>query len=224
MRRDTKNETEDSKNKIGVVSKIFKIIFFTIAIIILLIAGTIMIKANINPDKVPDIFGYKPMIVLSGSMETSIHTGDLVFVKMVDTTTLKNGDVIAFRNEENTVTTHRIIEIIYENGKQYFKTKGDANTAEDLSLVEMEDVEGIYVGRLAKVGNFLMFMQKPIGLCTVLLTILVIGLIWLYLVNKKDEKEYRKMDEKERLEFEEFKRQKEEAEKQKEVEKQKENK
>ena len=199
----------NTKKKNGVIGKIFKIIFFTIAIIILLIAGTIMIKANTHPDKVPDVFGYKPMIVLSGSMETSIHTGDLVFVKMVDTTTLKENDVIAFRNEENTVTTHRIVEIVYENGKQYFRTKGDANNVEDMNLVEMEDVEGVYVGRLAGVGNFLMFMQKPIGLFMVLLIILVIGLIWLYIVNKKDEKEYRKEKEKDRLEFEEFKRQKE---------------
>lgn len=199
----------NTKKREGVFGRVFKIIFFILAIIILLIAGSIMIKANTHPDKVPDVFGYKPMIVLSGSMETSIHTGDLVFVKMVDTTTLKENDVIAFRNEEDTVTTHRIVEIVYENGKQYFKTKGDANNVEDMNLVEMEDVEGIYIGRLAGVGNFLMFLQKPIGLFTVLLVILVIGLIWLYIVNKKDEKEYRKENEKDRLEFEEFKRQRE---------------
>ena len=45
------------------------------------------------------------MIVLSGSMETAIYTGDLVFVKVVDTDTLKTGDIIAFRNEADTVTT-----------------------------------------------------------------------------------------------------------------------
>ena len=143
------------------IGKVIKIIIFIIAFLNLFVAGTIMYKANRYPDQVPDVFGYKPMIVLSGSMETSIHTGDLVFVKMIDTTTLKKGDVIAFRNEENTVTTHRIVEIVYENGKQYFRTKGDANNAEDLNLVEMKDVERIYVGRLAKVGNFLMFMQQP---------------------------------------------------------------
>ena len=201
-----KNNTQ---KKNGITGKIFKIIFFTIAIIILVIAGSIMIKANIHPDKVPDVFGYKPMIVLSGSMETAIHTGDLAFVKIVDTTTLKQGDVIAFRNEEDTVTTHRIVEIVFEDGKQYFRTKGDANSSEDLDLVKMEDVEGIYVGKLSGVGNFLMFMQQPIGLVTALLIILVIGLMWLYIVNRKDEKRYRAEEEKDREEFEKFKRQKE---------------
>ncbi len=208
---------ETAEKRSGIIGKIFKILFFSIAIIILLIAGMILYKANTNPDKIPDVFGYKPMIVLSGSMETSIHTGDLVFVKIVDTTTLKKDDVIAFRNEQDTVTTHRIAEIVYENGNQYFKTKGDANNSEDANLVAMEDVEGIYVGKIAGLGKFLMFMQKPMGLCVVLLVILVIGLIWLYIVNKRDEKKYRKEEEKDRQEFEEFK-------KQRDIEREKENK
>ena len=182
------------QNKSGIVSKICKVFLLFIAFVILLIAGIIMYKANTDPDKVPDVFGYKPMIVLSGSMETSIHTGDLVFVKMVDTTSLKQNDVIAFRNESNTVTTHRIVEIVYENGKQYFKTKGDANNANDKNLVAMKDVEGLYVARIPKAGNLLMFMQKPIGLFIALLVILVIGLLWLYMVSRKDDKEYRKID------------------------------
>ena len=206
----------DKKSKRGIIGRIFKIIFITIAIIILFVAALIMYKANSDPDKVPDVFGYKPMIVLSGSMETSIHTGDLVFVKMVDTTTLKKGDVIAFRNESDTVTTHRIVDVVFEDGKQYFKTKGDANNAEDVNLVAMEDIEGIYVARIPKAGNFLMFMQKPIGLFIVLLVILVIGLLWLYIISRKDDKKYRREEEKDRLEFEEFKRQRE-------IERQKEN-
>ncbi len=208
---------KNKQNKKGIVGKVCKIIFFSFAFIILLIAGIIMYKANTDPAKVPDVFGYKPMIVLSGSMETSIHTGDLVFVKMVDTTTLKKNDVIAFRNEADTVTTHRIVDIVFEDGKQFFQTKGDANNANDKNLVAMEDVEGLYVGRIAGAGNFLMFMQKPIGLFIVLLVILVIGLLWLYIVSRRDDKKYRKEDEKDRLEFEEFKRQRE-------LERQKENK
>ena len=197
------------ENKKGIVGKVCKIFFFSFTFIILLIAAMIMYKANTDPDKVPDVFGYKPMIVLSGSMETSIHTGDLVFVKMVDTTSLKKNDVIAFRNETDTVTTHRIVDIVYEDGKQYFKTKGDANNTNDKNLVAMKDVEGLYVARIPKAGNFLMFMKKPIGLFVVLLVILVIGLLWLYIVSRKDAKKYHKEEEQDRLEFEEFKKKRE---------------
>ena len=197
---------EKSNSTIG---KIVKIIVAIIAIPILLISIMIVYKANKYPDKIPDIFGIKPMIVLSGSMEAQIHTGDLVFVKMVDTNILKENDVISFRNEEDKVTTHRIVEIIDENGTRKFRTKGDANNTEDDKLVEEKDVEGIYIARIAGVGNFLMFMHEPIGLATILIVILVIGLIWLHFANKHDDKVFAFENEQERKEFEEYKKMKE---------------
>ena len=192
------------------VGKIIKIVFFIIAIPLLIMACIIMYKANKYPDKVPDVFGIKPMIVLSGSMETSIYTGDLVFVRMVDTDTLKENDVIAFRNEENKVTTHRIIEVIKENGQTLYRTKGDNNSSEDANLVKTSDVEGIYFYRIAELGNFLMFMQQPIGLAVVLLFILVVGLICLHIINKVEDKKISEEDKKYMKEFEEFKRKQQE--------------
>ena len=62
----------------AIVGKIIKMIVAIIAIPILTISIMIIYKANKYPDKIPDIFGIKPMIVLSGSMEAKIHTGDLV--------------------------------------------------------------------------------------------------------------------------------------------------
>lgn len=195
------------KKKIS-ISYIIKVIFFMICIILLLIGMSIIYKANKYPDKVPDVFGIKPFIVLSGSMETEIYTGDLAFVKFIEPKELKPNDIIAFRNEENTVTTHRIIEIIKENGQTFYKTKGDANNTEDASLVSTDSVEGIYIGKIPKLGNMLMFLQEPIGLVIVLLVILVIGMIWLYATNKSDMKKVIQEDEKYRKEFEEFKRKK----------------
>ena len=190
------------------ISSIIKAIFFIICIILLLMGMSIIYKANKYPDKVPDVFGIKPFIVLSGSMETEIYTGDLAFVKIIEPKELKQNDVIAFRNAENTVTTHRIIEIIEENGQTFYKTKGDANNTEDASLVSTDEVEGIYIGKISKLGNMLMFLQEPIGLVIVLLVILVIGMIWLYATNKSDMKKVIAEDEKYRKEFEEFKRKK----------------
>ncbi len=197
----------------SIIAKIIKILVIIIAIPLLLISIVIVYKANKYPDKIPDIFGIKPMIVLSGSMESKIHTGDLVFVKIVDTNTLKENDVISFRNEDDKVTTHRIVEIIEEDGSKKFRTKGDANNTEDTNLVEEKAVEGIYVARIAKVGNFLMFMHQPIGLATVLIIILLIGLIWLYFANKHDDKVLAYENEQERREFEEYKKMKEQQKK-----------
>ena len=182
------------KNIMWQIGRVIKAIFFIMAILILASAITIMYKANKYPDKVPDVLGYKPMIVLSGSMETSIKTGDLVIVRMTKTgkDELKENDIIAFRNETDTVTTHRIVGIVEEDGQTYYRTKGDNNNVEDTKLVKPTEIEGIYVGRIGGVGNFLMFIQQPIGLAVMLLIVLVIGLIWLYIINKIDNKKFAK--------------------------------
>lgn len=204
----------ENKSKKSRVGTIIKVIFFIIAIPILIMSAIVMIKARIHPDKVPDIFGYKPMIVLSGSMETSIYTGDLVFVKEVDTSTLKEQDVIAFRNEKDTVTTHRIVDIVEKDGQKYFQTKGDNNNANDADLVSMDDVEGVYVFKIPKLGSVLMVIKEPKSLAVILLVILVLGLIWLNVTDKMDKSKTQAEDEKYRKEFEEFKKMKQQEEKQ----------
>lgn len=175
---------EKSKSVNSKIVYIIKILLTIIIIPVLIVSLIIMIKAKKNPDKIPDIFGIKPMIVLSGSMETSIYRGDLVFVKMVDTETLKVNDIIAFRNEENTVTTHRVVEIVKKDGKTFFKTKGDNNNAEDSNLVDASKVEGIYTSKIPKLGNVLMFIKEPKNLIIMLLVILVLGLIWIQRTDK----------------------------------------
>ena len=44
----------------------------------------------------PMIFGYKPLVVLSGSMEPSFSTGSVVYYTKVSTSDLKAGDIITF--------------------------------------------------------------------------------------------------------------------------------
>jgi len=202
------------KSLTKIIGKIVKILFFIIAIPILILSLIIMIKARIYPDKVPDVLGYKPMIVLSGSMETSIYTGDLVFVKIVDTNTLKENDIIAFRNETNTVTTHRIVELVKENGNTLFRTKGDNNNAEDAKLVQANEVEGVYAFKISGLGDVLMFLKEPKSLIILLLATLVLGLTWIQIMDKIENKNKIQEDEKYKKEFEEFKKMQQEKERQ----------
>jgi len=50
--------------------KILSILILIILIPILLISLVILINSYISPNEVPSFFGWKPFIVLSGSMET----------------------------------------------------------------------------------------------------------------------------------------------------------
>lgn len=146
---------------------------------------SIMFQANNEKDKVPNIFGYKPFIVLSGSMETEIRVGDMIITKMTDPKTLKKDDVIAFRDHENTVTTHRIIDVIEKDGKKYFVTKGDNNDSQDENLVELKDVEGIYITRIPGVGNIFNELAKPTTIIILFLGVTVIFVLLFQISNKK---------------------------------------
>ena len=52
---------------------ILSIVAIVILIPILFISGVILINSYIKPNEIPSFFGYKPFIVLSGSMETEIY-------------------------------------------------------------------------------------------------------------------------------------------------------
>ena len=185
--------------------KVSNWIFGIIVIILLGILAInihITLQAKNNEDVVPNVFGYKPFIVLSGSMEKEIHKGDLIITKMIEPETLKISDVIAFRDNENTVTTHRIIDIVEKNNNTYFVTKGDNNNSQDQNLVEYKDVEGIYVTRIPMVGTVLSELAKP---ANAIIIVLGISIIFILLFTRSN----RKLRLEEEKEFLEYKKQKE---------------
>ena len=128
---------------------------------------TIIIKGVVKPETPPSIFGVTPMVVQSGSMsgdaEDHIEVGDLIFTVKPDTVELQVGDIVSYM-EGNIAVTHRIIDIRTDsNGKRSFITKGDANNTED-PAIGADEIFGIYKGRVAKLGDFAMFLQRPLGM------------------------------------------------------------
>ena len=76
------------------IKKVIYIIAIIIMIPILFISSVILINSYIKPDEVPSFFGWKPFIVLSGSMETQIYAGDIAVIKTVDKNQIKENDII----------------------------------------------------------------------------------------------------------------------------------
>ena len=165
-----------------------------------------------HPDEVPSFWGWKPFIVLSGSMETQISPGDVVIVKETDAENLKKGDIIAFKDGD-VVITHRIDEVVEKDGKKEYVTKGDNNTTQDVGYVLPEQVEGVFKLKIARLGNLAMFVQTPAGMI-VCLSIPIIIIILLQSSDSRKEKEelLKKMNEHERMEeeIEKLKKQNEE--------------
>lgn len=161
------------------LKKILTILILLILIPILFVSGVILINSYVHPDKVPSFFGWKPFIVLSGSMETQISVGDIVIMKEIDTSQLKKGDIIAFKTND-IVITHRIDDIIEENGNVKYITKGDNNNTRDEGTVLPEQVEGIFICNIHRLGNLAIFIQTPIGMIICLsipiILIIIIGI------------------------------------------------
>ena len=194
------------------LKKIISIVVLIILLPILFVNGVILINSYIHPDEIPSFFGWKPFIVLSGSMETEIFAGDLIIVKEIDTNEIKENDIIAFK-QGDIVITHRVIEIIEEDGVTKFKTKGDNNNTEDNGYISQEQVEGLYQFKISRLGNLAMFTQTPTGM-VVCLSIPLGLLVIIQMVdscnNKKQEKENYNREKNLQKEVERLKKQNEE--------------
>ena len=147
---------------------------------ILLINVTLIVKSYADRDAVPSIGGVFPLIVLTDSMYPDIQSGDLIVCRTVAAEDVRVGDVISFFDPDGngtSIVTHRVIEITQEDGQLAFRTRGDANNADDKSAVPAEKLVGVYQLRVPKAGNVAMFMQTTTGLivCVVLPMLLLVG-------------------------------------------------
>lgn len=122
-------------------------------------------------DPICPFFGYTPLIVMSGSMEPAIMTGDLVIIKHQTASEYEFGDIATYL-EDDIAYTHRIISL--ENDSAILK--GDSNDLADNAILK-EDLVGKMILRIPKVGLFILFLKTPLGI----LGLIVIAVLILYL-------------------------------------------
>ena len=112
------------------------------------------------------LVGMQVFTVLSGSMEPTYHVGALIYVKKVDPMELEAGDVITFMLDEDTVATHRVVEVVPDEEDPSvirFRTKGDANDNVDGGLVHYMNVLGTPVFTIPMLGYLASYIQNPPG-------------------------------------------------------------
>lgn len=183
---------ENQPHESTIFKKVLNIISIIICVfltLVIIVNGTMIVKSYIYPDKVPDFMGYKPFIVLSGSMEPTIMTGDLVLTKEIPAETIAKDDIITFKIDKDTVVTHRVTEVVNDDGVLSFLTKGDANIGSDASEVKPENLEGKYLLRVAGLGRFAMFLQTPMGMLIFVVTPLCLFIVYDILSRKRRSKQ-----------------------------------
>jgi signal peptidase len=98
------------------------------------------------------VFPIYPSVIATGSMIPMIHPGDVILVnKKVDPLQLIKGEVIQFRRDDILIS-HRIIEVAEREGIKSYRTQGDNNSGPDGQLVKPEDVKGVVVKVVPKIG------------------------------------------------------------------------
>lgn len=82
--------------------------------------------------------------VLSGSMSPGIPVGSVVVVRPVDPASLEVGDVVTYQagQGEDSLVTHRIVDVDATSTPTTFTFKGDANRGPDLDPVSADQIRG----------------------------------------------------------------------------------
>ena len=183
MAKNASNQATETREKSSATHKILTVVGSVLCVIllpILIINLTLIVKSYTNKDEVPSVSGYLPLIVLTDSMYPEIESGDLIICHTAEAEDIKVRDVIAFfdpAGNGTSIVTHRVMEVVYEDGEILFRTKGDNNNTEDRVLVPGEDLVGVYQNRIPNAGHIAMFMQTTAGLivCVVLPIILLVA-------------------------------------------------
>ena len=170
MKSNTKGKREQEE-PVSVGHRILTVIGAVLCVIlipILILNCTLIFKSYTNKDQVPSVGGVFPMIILTDSMEPVFSSGDLIVCHTIDAEDVKEGDIICFYDPAGngtTTVTHRVTKVTTDDsGALAWETKGDANNAEDSTLVPAENLVGIYQRHFAGLGNAAMFVQTTQGL------------------------------------------------------------
>ena len=189
MASEKKEKASASHKALTVIGTVLCIILIPILIINI----TLIVKSYTDADQVPTIGGYAPLIVLTGSMEPEIMSGDLIIVKQIEVGDVQVGDVIAFFDPDGngtTIVTHRVVEIV-DGNELSFRTRGDANNTDDRLPVPAKDLVGVYRTRIPGMGSVAMFMQTTAGLIVCVFVPLVLLVGWDLIRRRRYEKRSR---------------------------------
>src|SRR5574344_73729 len=95
---------------------IFKIIYILVIIYLLIF--------------IPTIWGQKPLVVISGSMEPTLNVGGILYYHNKDYQDFEIGDILVYRLNDHNIS-HRVYDITSDG----IITKGDANKTYDDLLI-----------------------------------------------------------------------------------------
>lgn len=167
------------KPLIKIICQIASDILYIVVILLILLA----ISVNFS------FFGWRALMVQSGSMTPAIKTGSLIIDQKLASYSVN--DVITYTTDEGkSRTTHRIVDIKDEGQGEYYQVKGDANNAPDSALVAKKNVIGKVMLSIPYLGYAASFSKSLAGL---ILIIIIPSILIIYYEVRKIHHETKKI-------------------------------
>ena len=118
----------------------------------------------------------RPLIVVSGSMEPGIDTGDLLIDRPMATADVEPGDVLSLHSDmTGKLVTHRVTEITpLDDGTWEVRMKGDANDQPDLETYIVGDSVISPAFQIPQGGKVVSKMMEPAVAMPILLALLAL--------------------------------------------------
>jgi signal peptidase I len=111
----------------------------------------------------PFAFNARSSTVMSGSMEPTIATGDVVVIQSIRPSQVRVGDVVTFRDPRHhgRLITHRVRGLRFVGAGARVTTKGDANTSVERWKIARDGWIGRVAYRIPKLGRLALGVQDP---------------------------------------------------------------
>jgi signal peptidase len=134
----------------------------------------------------PLAFDARPLVVLSGSMEPVLGTGDVSVVRSIAPLDARPGDIVTFRDPANAerLITHRVRAMHVQGDAVVFRTRGDVNNVSERWRVAADGEIGRLMYRIPMLGWVLNYARSKglfvllLGGALALLLVLELTAIW----------------------------------------------
>ena len=179
-------KTERGRISAKKVLRIFVLVIISVIVSSLFFSWNARILAD---NKLPMPFGIGISVIITGSMEPTLHVDDMVVI--VSASHYKKDDVIVYQ-DGNSLVIHRLIKLD-EDGRQAV-TQGDANNVPD-PPIPTKSIKGKLLFSVPHVGKVVHFFKSLPGTGLVLL-LAVLLFEWPYLTQAiRRRREKKKLEE-----------------------------
>jgi len=159
------------------IRKGIKIITTPFVILLLVIVCYVGYAKFIKQESNITLFGYNEYIVATGSMAPIYDIGDLIVVKKADKENIQLGDVITYLLSDGSQTvTHRVVELVEQDGETLYRTQGDNNNSPDPDLISYNQIKGEVVFKIEKAGIFISNLLSGAGITLIVIIVAILYL------------------------------------------------